>query len=115
MYERARAYFLSVWRGERSLAVTFWLWYVLVVLILVYVLGFVLAQLAARFFSSDEPYIWYLAFVIIGTAWGNVGLWRSAARTGGIWSILARVVVVVLGLTVTGMVCYILASGFGLV
>lgn len=115
MYEASKAYFLSVWRGERSLAVTFWLWYVLVVCVLVYTAGAVLTQKAAIFFGSEEPYIWYLVFVIIGTVWGNIGLWRSASRTGGVWSVVARAIVVVFGLSVTGMICYSLASGFGLV
>lgn len=100
MYDQIKAFFLSVWRGQRSLAETFWLWTVGVVWVIIYLGGSFVALTVSRAFNTEEPYIWYLAAIIIGTVWSSVGLWRSAARTGGLWAILAGVVqlVVVIGL-----------------
>jgi hypothetical protein len=106
MYERGKAYFLSVWRGQLSLALTFWLWWFLVVGILVNVCGVFLAQFVADMLETDEPYVWYFAAIIIGTVWTNVGLWRSAARTGGVWSVLARVLVVIALLGVIALIVW---------
>ncbi len=105
MYERGKAYFLSVWRGQRSLAVTFWLWDILVVCISIYLFGLILAKLLTDALGTDEPYLWYFGAIIIGTVWVNVGLWRSAARTGGFWSVLARILVIFALLSVLGLIC----------
>lgn len=91
MYDRIKAYFLSIWRGQRSLAETFWLWTVGIVWVVIYIGGSFVAVTVSRGLETEEPYIWYLAAIIIGTVWSTVGLWRSAARAGGLWSILARV------------------------
>ena len=100
MYERGKAYFLSVWRGQRSLAVTFWFWYVGIVCVGISMVGAFLAAFAAQLLGSDEPYLWYFAAIVIGTVWASVGLWRCAARTGGLWSVLARLLA---GLTLIGL------------
>ena len=104
MYERGKAYFVSVWRGQQSLAVTFWIWNVLVVCVSVYFVGLILAKLLADLLKTDEPYLWYFAAILIGTAWVNVGLWRSAARTGGFWSVLVRILVVIALASLIGLI-----------
>jgi len=90
VYDRIKAYFLSVWRGQRSLAETFWLWTVGVVWGVIYIGGSFVAVTVSRGLKTEEPYIWYLGAIIIGTIWSTVGLWRSASRSGSLWSILAR-------------------------
>ncbi len=94
MYERGKAYFLSVWRGQQSLAITFWVWNILVVYVAIDIFGLILAQVLTKALGTEEPYLWYFAAILIGTVWANVGLWRSAARTGGFWSVLARLLAI---------------------
>lgn len=96
MYESGKAYFLKVWRGQRSLTETFWVWYVWVVCLLIYIGGAFLAAFLTKRLETEEPYLWYVAAIVIGTIWVNVGTWRSASRTGGAWSIVARVFIAVI-------------------
>lgn len=111
MYDWIKAFFLSVWRGQRSLAETFWLWTVGVVWGAIYIGGSFLAMMISKLFKTDEPYIWYLGAIIIGTVWSTVGLWRCASRTGGLWSILARV----LQLIVLAAIVFLFAKALKLI
>lgn len=109
MYDWAKARFLSIWRGERSLGVTFWVWYVLVAGALVWIGGALLAVFVAETFKTQEPYFWWLVAIVIGTVWSNVALWRSASRTGGGWSVVTRTlqVVTLVGIVVAVTVSYL--------
>ena len=107
MYDWAKARFLSIWRGEQSLAITFWVWYVLVAGALIWIGGALLAVFIAETFHTQEPYIWWLAAIVIGTIWSNVALWRSASRTGGGWSVLTRALQ---GLSLVGIIVAVTVS-----
>ncbi|HLB96045.1 MAG TPA: hypothetical protein VJK90_00215, partial [Acetobacteraceae bacterium] len=98
---RTRNYLLRHWRGECSLAISYWVngWLAVIPIAMVAVL----AGVAMR--ESGQPWL-YLAgllliwsVVILTVIWQSVGTWRSATRTKLLrgrrfWPVAAQVMTV---------------------
>ena len=108
--EKRENYILRHWRGDLSLGLSYW-----VNLLLGSLLVFIMANmLAAKAVEVSLKLVATLTLVLLGSAivvsvWQLVGVWRSAAkhvsRGGrGLWSTLARVMVVLGALKGLGMV-----------
>ena len=86
----------TVWRGEESLARTYWIYGVVVNGLIIGVVGMlIVAQL-----ESPPLALLYILFALASSVFIIVAVWRSAGRYTGpkVWAILARVVCVLAAL-----------------
>src|SRR5271167_3099425 len=97
---RTRNYLLRHWRGECSLAVSYWVngWLAVIPITTVAVLA------GAAMHEDRQPWL-YLAglllvwsVVVLTIIWQSVGIWRSAARTKRLrgrrfWPVVAQVTI----------------------
>ncbi len=92
----------EVWYGQRSLAQTFWLWYVLFVGLFIGVGGAVIAMMFALTTASMSPAHLIGALSLPINVWILVGLWRSATNNPGFWAVAVKISVVlgIIGLIV---------------
>ena len=98
---RAKNYLLRHWRGQCSLAVSYWIngWLAVIPI----AMAAVLAGVAMR--ETRQPWLYLTGLLLVWTVviltvtWQSVGTWRSAARTKRIygrrfWPIVAQVMTV---------------------
>ena len=81
----------TLWRGERSLAATFWGWSILSAIIL-WILIFPAVFLSIAIGSRFPLFVW-IALSLIQGVFMLVAVWRSAGNYMGprIWTVLARI------------------------
>jgi hypothetical protein len=98
---RKGSYFVRHWRGELSLAKSFWLDDVALGVVVFFGTGFLLGILAFEFHQQPGlAVVLIVSILFVGICtfvWSLIGLWRSACNYAGrrIWSVLARLVTVV--------------------
>ncbi|HLI65928.1 MAG TPA: hypothetical protein VKU90_06150 [Caulobacteraceae bacterium] len=98
---KRRSFIVRHWRGELSLPRSYWIDGVLIFGLGINIL-FIVATICAVVLLHGSPALMTaalltaLAVQVLVYIWAVVGVWRSAGRYAGpkVWSILARVVVV---------------------
>jgi alpha/beta superfamily hydrolase len=86
------SYLAKLWRGEIGLAITYWLWGVLIVGLGIGIAGLVAAAAA----GSGAVFLIWLVLYVVSLGFVVVAIWRSAGHYTGprIWVWLARIVCV---------------------
>lgn len=89
----SRGLIQDIWYGQRSLAYTFWVWNIIVI-IPIGVLLWITSVISVDF---DLPLIEYIffAFLIPYHIWIVVGTWRCSTLHGGFWGGLVKFMVVI--------------------
>jgi hypothetical protein len=83
----------EVWKGDRSLGETFWLWGFIVVGLIVDLGGFFGSE-ALLDATGDLFWVVLHYFLYVPAAiWAWVGIWRSATNNPGGWAFVAKCVV----------------------
>lgn len=88
--------FSDVWNGRRSLTETFLLWYLLVGVVGIGVVG---RGLIVAIVKSSRDYVLDYAFVFMVFIpyfiWIYVGIWRSASINESAWGVVAKIYIVI--------------------
>ncbi len=104
------SYILKHWRGEHSLAMSFWLNVLLInICCAVFYLVLVVFPIDNPVVKSQVAIILFFVIIVIIYPWQSIGLWRSASRHAGekkkrFWASTAKVLVVFGIFSLTGNV-----------
>lgn len=89
--------FTRAWKGQASLAAAFWLIHVLFGIILAIVVAIIMSFFVVDFFRPEVyPLYTYLMMAIVFpyTLFSAICVWRCGKNSSMIWSVLARILVV---------------------